>query len=65
MADFIPKPYKKEPVTIRLSSDKIEEIDRLADVCHISRSALINQCIDYALEHVPMFVLTNSGNKSS
>lgn len=52
MAEFIPKQYKKEPITIRMDFDKLEKLDRLASEYNISRSELINQCIDYALEHI-------------
>ena len=52
MANFIPKQYKKEPVTIRVSLDKLEMIDRRAAEYDISRSEFINQCIDYAMEHI-------------
>ena len=50
MANFIPKQYKKEATTIRLDSEKLEKIDKMAAKYNISRSAFINQCIDYALE---------------
>lgn len=53
MADFIPKQYKKDPITIRIDFDKLQKIDWLASKYHLSRSELINQCIDYALEHIP------------
>ena len=52
MSKFIPKPYKKEPITIRMSSDKIEQIDRLSAEFNLSRSAFIYECIDYAMEHM-------------
>ena len=52
MAQFLPKPYKREPVTVRLSNEKLERIDSLAAAFHISRSELINQCIDFALEQM-------------
>ena len=52
MANFIPKQYKKEPVTIRVSLDKLAEIDRRAAEYDLSRSEFINQCIDYAMEHI-------------
>lgn len=53
MSDFIPKPYKKEPITIRVSQNTLERLDTLAAKTNLSRSALINQCIDYALQHSP------------
>ena len=49
MEFFIPKPYKKEAVTIRLDSRKIEQVDALAARFSLSRSQLINQCVDFAL----------------
>ena len=53
MADFVPKQYKKDPITIRIDFKKLERIDRLAAKYRLSRSELINQCIDYALQHMP------------
>jgi len=53
MSNFIPKQYKKDPITIRISFDKLEKIDTLAASYHLSRSEFINQCIDFALEHMP------------
>ncbi|WP_130864234.1 ribbon-helix-helix domain-containing protein [Bacilliculturomica massiliensis] len=53
MADFIPKQYKKEPITIRFSPAKLERVDQYARDYDLSRSEFINQCIDFALEHMP------------
>jgi len=52
MADFIPKQYKKDPITIRIDLTKLENIDKQAAAYHISRSDFINQCIDFALKHM-------------
>lgn len=52
MAEFIPKQYKKEPITIRVSTDKLERIDAMAAQYDMSRNEFINQCIDYAMDHV-------------
>ena len=52
MADFIPKQYRKDPITIRLMPEKLECVDRAAADFHMSRSEFINQCIDFALEHM-------------
>jgi len=52
MPAFIPKQYKKEPITIRVGMEKLAEIDRRAAEYDMSRSEFINQCIDYALEHI-------------
>ena len=52
MSNFIPKQYKKEPVTLRIDFKKLEQIDKLAAKHNLSRSAFINQCIDYAIENM-------------
>ena len=53
MENFIPKQYKKEPITIRISSEKLEQVDQAAARFNVSRSDFINQCIDFALEKLP------------
>jgi len=53
MSDFVPKQYKKEPVTVRINFQKLEKIDKLAAQYNLSRSKFINQCIDYAMENMP------------
>ena len=53
MENFIPKQYKKEPITIRVSPDKLAQIDSAAAKYDLSRSDFINQCIDFALENLP------------
>ena len=50
---FLPKPYKKEPITVRVEECKRERMDRLAQLLGMSRSELVNQCIDYAFEQLP------------
>lgn len=52
MHAFIPKQYKKDPVTIRISPEKLERIDAAAAQYDVSRSEFINQCIDFALDHM-------------
>ena len=52
MANFVPKQYKTEQITIRSSAEKLERIDTAAAHYNISRSEFINQCIDYAMEHM-------------
>ncbi|MCI8335921.1 MAG: CopG family transcriptional regulator [Peptococcaceae bacterium] len=49
MSDFIPKGYTKQQITIRIDEQKLEKIDRIAAKFNLSRSAFVNQCIDYAL----------------
>ncbi len=45
MSDFIPKQPKYEQFTIRIDSEKLEKLHKLAASYHLSHSALINQCI--------------------
>ena len=52
MKNFIPKPYKKDPVTIRIDIDKLEKIDELSIRYNVNRSEFINRCIDFALENI-------------
>ena len=52
MGDFIPRQYKKEPITIRIARDKLDVIDFNANKFDISRSEFINQCIDFALKNI-------------
>lgn len=54
MSDFIPKQYKKEPITIRIDFEKLETIESLAKEYKLSRSEFINQCIDFAVKHMPV-----------
>jgi len=54
MSNFIPKQYKKEPITIRITYEKLEKIDALAKAYDVSRSAFINQCIEFAIKHMPL-----------
>ena len=41
MADFIPKQYTKEPITIRIAPDKLAQIDAFAAKFNMSRSEFI------------------------
>jgi len=52
MSNFIPKQYKKDPITIRMDMEKLNKIDELATEHNLSRSEFINQCINYALENM-------------
>lgn len=54
MKAFYPKPYESEPITVRVNTEKLRKIDRLAAEYKVSRSAFVNQCIDYAMEHMDM-----------
>lgn len=53
MTNFIPKPYKTEQVTIRLPLELLSIVDDLAGQYNLSRSAFINQCVEYALDNLP------------
>lgn len=59
MSDFIPKQYKKEPITIRITFEKLEKIDKSAKNYNLSRSEFINQCIDFALKHMTTLEANN------
>ncbi len=39
-------------VSVRISTEKLTRIDELAGNFDISRNEFINQCIDYALDHI-------------
>ena len=52
MQNFIPKQYTRTATTIRLESAKLDLIDKTALKYNISRNEFINQCIDFALEHM-------------
>ena len=52
MPNFIPKQYKKDPITVRISADKLALVDQMAEQFSMSRNEFINQCIDYAMEHI-------------
>ena len=53
MTEFIPKQYRKEQFTIRMERDLLARVDRLAGDYKLSRSDFINQCVRFALEHMP------------
>lgn len=53
MRNFIPKPYKKEPITIRIETETLEKIDAIISAGGgLSRSGFICQCIEYAIENM-------------
>lgn len=52
MAKFIPKKYEKEVISMRISTEKLTEIDEKAAKIGISRNELINQCITFALANM-------------
>ena len=52
MATFLPKPYKRQQVTIRLSSENLQKVDEYAESCGITRSEFIDQCVAFALANM-------------
>lgn len=52
MKNFVPKPYKKVPITFRIDSEKLDKVDELSLLFDLSRSNFINHCIDFALENI-------------
>ena len=48
----MPRKPEKEVISMRIATDVLEQIDAEADACDISRNEFINQCIDYAMEHI-------------
>ena len=53
MRDFIPRRPEKEVISIRMDSEMLRTVDREANEVNISRNEFINQCISFALEHLP------------
>ena len=52
MVNFIPKKFEKEVISMRISSETLNTIDKLAAQFKISRNEFINQCISFALENM-------------
>lgn len=52
MARFIVKKPEKEVISMRISSEVLEQLDSMAAQAGISRNELINQMISFALEHM-------------
>ncbi len=52
MEAFVPKKQEKEVISMRISLDLLDEVDRRAAQFDISRNELINQCILFALDHM-------------
>ena len=52
MEKFIPRKPEKEVISMRISTEVLEQIDAEADACEISRNEFINQCIAFALRHM-------------
>ena len=52
MEKFLPRKPEKDVISIRISTDLLEEVDTTAAAFDISRNELINQCIAFALGHM-------------
>lgn len=59
MKDFVPKPYKKEAVTIRFEHETLDKLGQVADLYGISRNELVVQCVEYALKNLSDFTPTS------
>ena len=53
MQEFIPFKPEKEVISIRIKSELLKTIDEAAENAKISRNEFINQCIVFAMEHLP------------
>lgn len=52
MSKFVAKKPEKEIISLRISSDTLQEVDAKAAAVDISRNELINQMIAYALANM-------------
>ena len=52
MEAFMPRKPDKEVISIRIPTDLLETVDKNAAKSDISRNEFINQCIQFALEHL-------------
>lgn len=53
MKDFVPKPYKKEAVTIRFDDSTLRRLEDIATRYGMSRNELVVQCVRHALRELP------------
>ena len=52
LAKFVARKPEKEVISMRISTDTLQILDDKAAEAGISRNELINQCIQFALEHL-------------
>lgn len=52
MLKFVPKKSEKEIISIRIPKDLLALLDQKSVQAAISRNELINQCIEFALQHI-------------
>lgn len=50
--NFIPKKSEKEVISIRIGTEFLGDIDKIASESAISRNELIVQCINYAIDNL-------------
>lgn len=50
-------------ISLRMNIDKLEQVDAIAGENDISRNELINQCIEFALEHLETNSKEEKNNK--
>ena len=52
MEKFSPRKPEKEVISMRISKDLLDDLDKKSAAVGISRNELINQCIQFALAHM-------------
>lgn len=52
MDNFKPKKLEKDVISIRITTDLLEQVDSIACKNDISRNELIVQCIEYAINNM-------------
>jgi len=52
MTVFSPQKPDKEVISLRLPTELLQQVDAAAGKADISRNEFINQCIQFALEHL-------------
>lgn len=50
--NFIPKKSEKEVISIRIGTELLGDIDKIASESAISHNELIVQCINYAIDNL-------------
>lgn len=53
MEVFAPKKPDKEVISIRIPSELLHLVDQKSAQADISRNEFINQCIQFAIRHLP------------
>lgn len=54
MDKFIPKKSDKEVISVRLTEELLNDIDKYASKYEISRNEFINQCLDFAIKNIDL-----------